>query len=841
MRLYALSGEKGAALQVYEDLSRILRREMGITPGLTTRKLYQAIWQSKTPEEAASSLEHLAGVPHRHVGRHNLPFIPTPFVGRKRELREVMERLRDPSCRVLTLVGAGGIGKTRLALRVGEELLDSYPDGVFFVPLESVDSAESIAQAVAEALGIGSYVQSKPKEQVLNYLAGKRLLLILDSFEHLIDSASMVADMISAAPQVQIMVTSRERLNLRCECVHEIKGLDFPQSAKERIEKYSAVQLFLQSARRVHPGFSMSEEERESVARICQITEGMPLGIEMAAAWVPMLDCREIAREIERNLDFLQAPMKDIPERHRSLEAVFRHSWNLLTEEERRAFKKMSLFRRSFRREAAEMVTGVSLPVLSALVGKSLLYRTSSGRYRVHQLLRQYGARMLDEDPKEKDIGIERYIDYYANFLSSREALLKGSSQKSAMDALDEEFENIRAAWEWAVDRGALEKVGKMLEPLWLFLEMRGQFVKGEEVFGMAESRIRQLELKTEAEKSVFGQTVARHGWFCFRISSVEKARSLLEESLEILRPLGARKEIAFSVGALGIVFYVIGEYGRAEQFQRESLEICREIGDRFGIARALNSLAFVFNALGRFEDARRLLRQAIAEFEALGNRWGVAFSLNNLGTTLYYLGEYEQAKEAFRQSLEIRRAIGDRWGIPRSLDGLGRVSCALGEFEEARKFLQETLKRFEESGDRRSTAYALFHLGDLALLKGENARARELYRESLRIRRQVRDRRGIVRSLIGLSKAATRLGRYGEASGHLSEAIEEARSMGSLSLVLEADLELAELLFRRVDPEGARSIAREVLGSPAKSKAVEEGAVALLRRIDGLSSESSG
>ncbi len=832
MRLYALSGEKANALRLYRDLSEMLNREMGLNPAPITRDLYRIILQSGTPEDVAAALGRSIRSPNAHTLRHNLPAAPTPFIGRERELHEVLERLRDPSCRVLTLVGPGGIGKTRLAMRVGEEMVGSYPDGVFFVPLDSVASAELLVSAIANVIGIGGYMQGDLRERLKEYLRDKRMLLILDGFEQLAGESPLIGRMVAAAPYVQILVTSRERLNLQCEWVYELGGLSFPQDASGWIERYDAVQLFLQSARRVHPGFSMSEEERESVVRICNLTEGMPLGIEMAAAWVPILDCGEIAQEIEKNLDFLRLPSKDVPERHRSIRAVFHHSWKLLTDEERQAFKRMSLFRGSFCREAAEFVAGASLPVLLALASKSLLYRTPSGRYRVHQLLRQCGAEMLKEDPNDLERTVRRYVEYYADFLSSRETAMKNGNQKQVLGEIDEEWGNIWAAWKWGVERRYLSDVGRMMDGLWLFLEMRGRFVEGEEMFREAEAAVRPMENRTEAEVGVFGRILARYGWFCFRISSMEKARSLLEESLGLLRPIGAKKEIAFAVGALGVVFYVLGEYEQAERLQRESLEMCREVGDRFGTARALNSLAFVSNALGKYEEARSLLGKAISEFEALGNKWGVAFSLNNLGTTLYYLGEYERAKDAFQRSLEIRRAIDDRWGIPRSLDGLGRVSCALGDFEEARKCFQTSLKIFEESGDRRNVAYALFYLGDLAALTGEYARARDLYRQSLSIRRQVRDRRGAVRSLVGLGRVAMKLGDFEEAASRFSEALDEAKSVGSPSLVSEAKLGMAELLAEQGDAAQARAVAEEVLNNPSRSRIVEESAIALLRRV---------
>ncbi len=831
MRLYALSGEKASALRTYQKCAKILQREMSLDPGPATQKLYRIILKSRTPEEIRAAARQ---VPVTHIfdsQRHNLPFQPTPFVGRKKEKDEVLDRIRDPSCRILTLVGPGGIGKTRLAVQAAKEMLDVYSGGVFFVPLASVDSVEFIVPTIADAIGLGLYTYGDPKQQILNYLREKHLLLVLDSFEHLIKGAGLLAEIIAAAPRVQLLITSRERLNLQGEWVYEVGGLDYPLGEKYgQIQRYSAVQLFLQSARRLYPGFSLSETEKPFVARICQLVEGMPLGIEMASAWVPVLDCREIAREIEENLDFLEMPLQDVPERHRSMRAVFQHSWNLLTDEERLAFRRMSVFRGSFCRDAAGAVANASLPVLSSLVGKSLLYRTPSGRYEIHQLLRQCGEEKLEKDSREGDQTHERHSRYYAEFLQVRADQLKGAGQEEALEEIEEEIGNIRAAWEWAVEHKDLVKIGEMLESLWLFYEMKGRSAEGEETFGMAAAELRSAERKTGSEGATLGQVLARQGWFRFRLSLFSTARELLQESIAILRPLDLKKEMAFSLGALAVVAYVQGEYDEAEQLQRQSLNICRNIGDRFCIARALNSLGFVANAVGRYEEASNLLREAIDVFEKAGNRWGVAFCLNNLGNSLYYLGEYAQAKESFQRSLDIRETLNDRWGVPRSLDGLGRVACAMGDYTEARKFYLKSLEIFRDSGDRRSTAYALFHLGDLSFLTEDYAKAERLYRESLAIRREVGDRRGAVRSLIGLGEVARKLGRYQDAEDYFLAGLEKASEIEAPPLILEANLGIAEILADQGDAERSQAIVEEILNHPARSKMTERKATALLQ-----------
>jgi transcriptional regulator with XRE-family HTH domain len=265
-----------------------------------------------------------------------LPVPPTPLIGREAELAELARLLRDPQCRLLTLVGAGGIGKTRLAIEVAGRHQDRFPDGACFVSLASLNSSAFLVPAIADALGYVFQRQMEPRTQLLNYLSVKQSLLVLDNVEHLLEGVDLFAEMLERAPGVKLLATSRERLNLQGEWVFEIQGLPVPPTDQAgRAEEYSAAALFVQSARRVQAGFELGAEERPPVVRICQMVEGMPLGIELAAAWVSVLTCREIAHEIERGMDFLATTMRDVPERQRSLRAAFDHSWSLLSADSR--------------------------------------------------------------------------------------------------------------------------------------------------------------------------------------------------------------------------------------------------------------------------------------------------------------------------------------------------------------------------------------------------------------------------------------------------------------------------------------------------------------------------
>jgi predicted ATPase/DNA-binding SARP family transcriptional activator len=452
MQVYAWAGQQAAALRQYDEYARILDEEIGVSPDEEIIALYEAVKAKQLPPlpQAGEQGSKGAEEEERHdtevslaslhsctpVPPHNLSAQSTPFIGREAELTDVQQLILNGSeCRLLTLIGPGGIGKTRLAIQaawqVATEAIEAFPYGIYFIPLAPVGAAEFLVQTIAEALHFSFYTGSSPKTQLLNYLCEKEVLLILDDFEHLLNdvgAVNLLSEILANAPKGKLLVTSRERLNLQEEWVIEIGGLPFPEIDTAEfletqrvqspvIESYDALQLFVQSARRASVGFSLSAENVSYVVRICQLVGGMPLGIELASAWVRMLPCREIAQEIERNLDFLTTPVRNIPERHQSLRAVFEHSWKLLTPVERHLFRKLSVFRGGFRREAAEVVADASLILLSALIDKSLLRRNTAGRYEMHHLLGQYAAEKLEEVINEKVQVQAQHARYYATFL----------------------------------------------------------------------------------------------------------------------------------------------------------------------------------------------------------------------------------------------------------------------------------------------------------------------------------------------------------------------------------------------------------------------------------------
>lgn len=677
---------------------------------ISRRTLYRTL--ANAISQLADVLRDMeAGRPSTAVG-HNLPPQPTSFVGREEELIKIDSRLKDPACRLLTLVGVGGIGKTRLALQAAlqatEEKDRAFSHGVYFVSLAPLGSVDLLVSAIAGSLNLSFHDRAAAKTQLLDYLRTKEMLLVLDNFEHLLEGAGLLVEILEYAPGVKLLITSRERLNLRWEWLLEVKGLAFPEDSQlAAMEDYSAIRLFLQSASRVLPDFS--GEERPFVIRICRFLGGMPLGIELAAAWTQVFSCQEIAQGIESNLDFLASSVRDIPERHRSLRAVFDHSWNLLSEEERWAFRRLSVFRGRFRKEAAGGVADASFPILLALARKSLLSRDLTGRYEVLEVVRQYAEEKLKEIPQERDRTHNLHCRYYAQFLSRREELLKGERLQEALEEIGQEIENVRAGWRWAVDHRNENEIDESLESLFTFYEVRSWFQEGEAMLGKAAEALGEVNAapgeRGEKTGIILGRILARRGWLCQRLAHFEEAEDLLQKSLSTFRRLGTRKEMAFPLNALGVVVRKAGRCAEARQCHRESLAIYREIGDRQGIARSLRRLGVIAGMLQEHTEAKRLYQESLAVYEEIGHRRGVAGCLVNLGSIAGTLGEHMEAKRLYRESLAISREIGDQWGTANSLNSLGFAMCALEEYQEAKECF---CKALEKVTDDQVTSIAL-------------------------------------------------------------------------------------------------------------------------------------
>jgi predicted ATPase/DNA-binding CsgD family transcriptional regulator len=692
---------------------------------------------------------------------HNLPAALTPFVGRDAECEQLIARLRQPSSRLLTITGAGGVGKTRLALRAAQALIPGsgvetpFVHGVFVAPLatlgENQTPDELLAATLVGALGIALAGSEPPAAQVIEYLREKAMLLLIDNLEHVPSGVAFVARLLQASPALTIVVTSRQRLGMRGEQVIELAGLAFPgpgqPAALATLASYDAIELFTQSAQALQPDFTFGAETAPAVTRICQLVEGLPLGIELAAAWIRVLSCDEIAQEIGRNLDFLSGAMQDLPARQRSLRAVFDYSWHLLSPPEQQALRQLAVFSGSFTREAATAVLRAEpkdlneetqpsalLTLLAALVDKSLVRRTASEglpRYEILELLRQYLAEHLAR-AGEADAAAARHSAYYAAWMARRTNDLRGEEQGAALSAIGGEIEQIRAAWRYAVANADSSALGNAADSLFHFYDMRSWFHEAAAAFGAASQALAGSQIA--ADQLVYGRLLARQAWFTFYLGRQAEAKALFEQSLAILRQLGARADLVFTLNYLGAVCSYLGDYAQTRALCRESLAIAEPLGDDYGRAIACNILGQTAYECGDYTEAQAWSQRSLALEQQIGNRWSMAFSLNNLGKVAYALGEYSEARRFFEQSLQTRADLGDTRGVALSYNRLGDAAMALGSPAEAGQRYAQSLALLREIGNQWGMAESLINLGQLASTQSRDAAAICLLQEALRL-----------------------------------------------------------------------------------------------------------
>jgi predicted ATPase len=453
------------------------------------------------------------GVPALH--QSSLPVPATPLIGRETELAELGKLLENPTCRLITIVGSGGIGKTRLALAAATDQAPMFTHGVTFVPLAALSSAAFLAPTIMAALNVGLQGQRKPREQLLAYLREKELLLVLDNFEQLLapdlseneGGAALLMDVLQRAPGVKLLVTSRERLALQGEWLFDLSGLSYPiGDSAEAIETYSAVQLFLQRASQVRRQFALVEGEARAVARICRLVEGLPLAIELAAAALRSRSCSAIEAAITTNLSALETELRVVPERHRSIWATFEHSWRLLSDKERQVFPRLAVFRGGFEEDAAAQVAQTSPQLLTTLVDKSLLRWDGVARYDLHELILQYANEKLEQAGEAEEVRNQHAV-YFLALAETTAPQLIGSQQARWLNRLEPEHANLRAALQWSLDQGAAELALQFCAALWKFWQVHSHYSEGRRWMEAALSQSRLLRLPVRA------QVLCRAGW----------------------------------------------------------------------------------------------------------------------------------------------------------------------------------------------------------------------------------------------------------------------------------------------------------------------------------------
>ncbi len=605
----------------------------------------------------------------------------------------------------MTITGPAGCGKTRLALRAAWELRPYFPEGVYFVPLGSVGEPDNLLWAIADYLRLQFVSKVDARSQLADHLKDKNLLLVMDNFEHLVAAADVLSDILRSAPRIRILVTPRERLNLYGEAVWLLQGMPVPDTQDlNLLRKAEAVSLFLERAQAVNPAFEAADNDMGSIARICQLVEGLPLGIELAATWINVLSPKDIADELEHSLDLLETNLRGTPDSHTSMRAAFERSWLLLDTQQQAALCHLTVFRGGFTRQAAQHVAGVNLRTLQALVEKSLLQTDpASGRFDIHQLLHLYAAEKLAE-AEEADQAYRAHATYFAEFMAARWQDLKGHRQQAALQEIGAEIDNVRAAWAYWIKAEDVDQIGRFLHDLWVIYDIKGWYPAGIALF---EQAIKVMRLQgTPDALAYLGWLLAAQGLY-YAVGGFYNVKggyrsgyALAQEGIEILGRLDVEGNLMIvPLISLCICALQLGKQQEAQEAAQSCLEIATNSGDSWGIAKAKQFLAVQAIDSRRYTRAKRLSQEALSIFEQHGDHWSESVvCIEVLGLLAIVQRQLDSAAQWIRRGLEAAEAINFDYSVQMAYWQLGYIEALRENFSRAGQHWEKAL---EVGGDR--------------------------------------------------------------------------------------------------------------------------------------------
>jgi DNA-binding SARP family transcriptional activator/predicted ATPase len=684
MRLYAWTDRRQAALHQYAHCKEILAQELAVEPATATTELYEAILHEVPLPELST--------PDR---QHNLPTPLTPFVGREEEITDISASLNDARCRLFTLVGLGGSGKSRLAIEVARRQLESFKDGVFNVSLAGLETEQSILPSLAEAMGFHLTGFAEAMPQVINYLRQKKVLLVFDNFEHLLGATGLVASLLEAAPQIKVLTTSRQVLGVHGEHVFRVQGLRFP-AEEESVDPstYDSIKLFVQCVERSKGDFQPTQADLHAIGRISRLVEGMPLALELSASWMSTMSAAAIAQNIERDVSFLAADLEGLATRHRSMRAVLERTWSMLRPTERNALTKLSVFQGGFERQAALQVAEVDDAMLRRLLGSSVVTRHSLGRFSMHELVRIFAGEKLASTPGDREKARDAHAQYFLDFIRGRENDIESGRQQEAL----KEMKNIRGAYRWAAERPLPWWIRQAFWPVYSIYMFRGWFEEG----------------------------IAVH-----------------THALNKLEPFRDDPEVEIAQGVIHALLGILSGATRGLDQGQSHIDLSRRLlqGHKAPLERATADVAALYFSNLRYrqrERAIKLCKETLARFRACRCMWGEVVTLNIQGCLCLEGGWIQEALECFEQAYEISRRHDHTFGLAHALDGLGRVAFYKGEYDNARQYFRKSLAENREIDFRYREAEVQNFLADACLAAGSIEEALTNYEGALQIYQKV-------------------------------------------------------------------------------------------------------
>ena len=698
--------------------------------------------------------------------RSNLPEQFTSFIGRERELNELQERLADN--RLLTLIGTGGVGKTRLAMRLADAVLTEYGDGVCLVELAALQDPELVPQAAVIALGLKEQPGRSLNQTLTDHLQTKHLLLVLDNAEHLLAACAQLTDVVlRRCAKVKVLATSRERLGVPGELSYRVPSLSVPNLQREATAQslldYESVRLFSERAQRHLPHFSVTDQNASAVANICHRLDGIALAIELAAARVRAMSVQELSQRLDQSFAWLTGGSRTLPQRQQTLRAAIDWSYDLLDDAEKALFCATSIFAGGWTLESAEQICAGEkiaiadvLNLLTSLADKSLVVAdegSAATRYRLLETVHQYASERLDERGEQAS-AYSRHLAYFLAVAQAAEPQLIGKDQQAWLDRLETEHDNVRAALAQSIaTRGDNESGLRLASVFSRFWLVRGYLAEGRGWLS------RLLAATAAGDLSTRAKALNWAGVLAWKQGDYPAAHALYELCLAIRRELDDRRGIGAVLNNQGLLAYEQGDYRTARALHEQSLAIDRELGDRWGIAVSLIHLGSLAMMQGDYRPARALYEEGLAVFRELGDRGHVANAIRSLGSLHSRQGDHPAAQALFNESLAICGELGDRSGIAWALHGLGVTARHQGDHATAQTLNTESLATFRELGDQEGIANSLNNLGEAAAARGDYPAARTFHQQSLAIYRELGDRSGIATCIEGYAGIALALG----------------------------------------------------------------------------------
>lgn len=725
------TGKRRPSLEMAERLAEVLQ-----VPAAQQEEFCRLARQPLEKGESADEDPQPLPAPPVTNPKPILPYTATALVGREGERNILIRLLHQEQHRLVTLVGAGGMGKTRLALETANALAPHFADGAAFVTLTAVQTAAQLPEAVAEGVGIALKGDRDPSEQVLSWLATRHLLLILDNFEHLLeanshsaiypsgvqesqDAIAWLKALLAGAPKVHLLITSRERLRISGERTFELGGLSLPGPTLAP-EAAEAVKLFVERAQHVSGDFVLDDTNKAAIVRVCQLVGGMPLGIELAAAWVRVLNCDEIAEEMARSLDFLVRADRDVAPRHHSMRAVFDSSWRLLTAEEQQVAACLAVLRGSFDRSAAQAIAGATLPQLAALIDKSFVRvggaeaggAGGAQRYDIHELLRQYLFEQLQAAGVEQTIK-RRHAEYFTVLVERLDPDFHATHNSNWRRQLATELNNLRLALAWSVGEGQDARLGlRLAAALSSFWERACLWKEGRQW-------LQNALAQTQEQTAVRGRALVK----------------------------------------LGELHHLLAETTLAETFMNEGLALWQTLADPLGIAYTYLQLGKVAATRGDHEQAKALLTASLTRYRQMGHQWGIATLLNQLGSLEVHLGNYEHANQLLDEAWPLVQTMEQRPTIAITANLLGRVLLGQGQLERAITLFQRGLQIFQQEEAQAGVAWSLINLALTYLQREDLPTAQRYFQDCFRVYRTLESKGGMMAALEGLAAIAAHQG----------------------------------------------------------------------------------